>query len=86
MSNVGHLPVIGINLFCPDCKRELISFNPNGTFNLAGQAEIRGSAEQILNEHGEVEEPQEMVVTQARCLRRSCRARRWLRTHNPRRA
>ena len=86
MSNVGQLPVIGINLFCPDCKRELISFNPNGTFNLAGQAEIRGSAEQTMNEYDEVVEPQEMVVTQARCLRHSCRARRWLRAHNPRRA
>lgn len=84
--NVGQLPVIGISLYCEFCKRELISFNPNGTFNLAGKAEIRGSAEQTLNEFGEVEEPQEMVVTQARCLRRSCRARRWLQTHNLRRA
>ena len=83
---MDQLPVIGIPFYCEICRRELISFNPDGTFNLAGKAEIRGSAEQTMNEYGEVEEPQEMIVTEARCLRHSCRARRWLRTRNPRRA
>ena len=93
MDGVESLPVIGAPLFCPTCRRQLISFHADGSFHVAALAVIKGSAEQTINEYGEVEEPQEMVVTDAMCFRRSCRLKRFaytqkskLRLHrNPRR-
>jgi hypothetical protein len=86
MDRVERLPVIGVDRYCPSCRRKLVSFNPDGTFDLAGLASIRGSAQQTLDEYGDVEEPQDMVITEAVCFRRTCRLKRWLRTHNPRRS
>ena len=85
MDGVEQLPVIGADLYCEFCHRQLVSFNADGSFDLAGQAVIRGSASQTIGEYGEIEDPQEMVITEAMCFRRSCRLRRWLQNHNPRR-
>lgn len=79
------LPFIGSNLFCPDCRRQLVSFNPDGTFNLAGLTTVQGSGEAELNEDGELMAPPEMVITGATCYLRRCRFKRWIRNHNPRR-
>lgn len=85
MDRVEQLPALGVTMHCPDCRRQLISFNEDGSFNLAGLTVVRGSAEQTIDEYGDVEEPREMIVTDAICVRRLCRSKRWLRSHKPRR-
>jgi hypothetical protein len=78
LTDVDHLPVIGVPIFCTFCGRQLVSFNPDGTFNLAGKTTVRGSAGTGVDEYGEIEVPEEMVITDATCHRRPCRAKRWL--------
>ena len=77
MDRMEALPVIGADLYCPTCRRQLVSFGTDGSFHVAGLAVIRGSAEQTIDEYGYVREPEEMVITEATCFRRSCRLKRF---------
>ena len=79
-----HLPVIGAPFYCEFCRRQLIAFHEDGSFQLAGLAIVKGSAAQTVDEYGDVQEPEEMVITEATCFRRACRVKRWLRNHDPR--
>lgn len=78
------LPFIGAPMFCADCGRQLVSFNPDGTFNLSGRAGIAGMGEGRLVDGEWTEEP-EILVYEAYCYRRPCRLKRWIRDHKPRR-
>lgn len=80
------LAVIGTPLYCPDCKRQLVSFNKDGTFDIAGLAGVTGSAQSRITEEGEIQLPEDMVVTEAICYLRRCRWKRWLRNHKPKRS
>lgn len=82
--NGTMLRFTGTNMFCADCHRELVSFNNDGTFNLAGLTSIESMAKAFVDEDG-FHTPTEAIVTEATCYRRKCRLKRWLRQHNPRR-
>jgi hypothetical protein len=77
MDRMEALPVIGADLYCEFCRRQLVTFRADGSFNLAGLAVVRGSAEQTIDEYGDIVEPEEMVITEATCFRRSCRLKRF---------
>ena len=79
MFESGTLPVIGVPMHCPDCKRMLVAFKDDGTFIIAPLATVETMAEEYVNEYGEVCMPREVVVMEARCERRLCRARRKIR-------
>jgi len=78
MPEMLNLPFIGIELYCPDCHRKLVSFNDDGTVNLAGKTALRGRGEARIDD-GEVEMPEDIVVMEATCYRRPCRIKRYLR-------
>lgn len=67
-------------MYCPDCQRQLVSFNKDGTFIIAPLAGVRSVAQE--DPDGGITEA---IVGEAFCYRRKCRAKRWLRQHNPRR-
>lgn len=73
------LPVIGTSFYCPDCGRLLVTFNGDGTANLAGQSEAKTMAEQYFDEDGNICEPREALVTEAICHLPSCIRRRKVR-------
>lgn len=78
-----QIPFTGVPMYCLDCRRQLVSFNQDGTFDLAGKASISGVAEGRVTD-GEFDMP-EVVVLEATCNRRPCRFKRWIRDINPRR-
>lgn len=82
--NVTTLKFAGPTMFCPDCRRELVSCNPDGTFNIAGRAGISVTGEGFLAEDG-FRQSSDALITQATCYRTMRRFKRWLRQHNPRR-
>lgn len=84
MDRMEALPVIGADLYCPTCRRQLISFHADGSFHVAGLAVVKGSAEQTIDEYGDIVEPEEMVITEATCFRRSCRLKRFAYTQRSR--
>lgn len=78
-----HTPVIGVPMSCPDCLRVLVTFNGDGTANLAGKTVVHTMAQEYLDEYGRVCPPSEAVVMEAICLRRSCKRKRFIRNvHN----
>lgn len=66
-------------MYCPNCRRELVSFNEDGTLNLAEKARI-----EMLTQIDFEEEEAEGVVIEAFCLRRVCRLRSSLDKHRMR--
>lgn len=78
------LPFTGVPMHCPDCRRQLVAFHPDGTFELAGKAGISGRGEGRVVD-GEWEEVPEILIYEAYCYRRPCRLKRWVREHHPRR-
>jgi hypothetical protein len=82
--NQVPIPYVGVPLHCPDCHRQLISFNENGTINMAGLTSVTSMAEEYYDEDGEVQQPKDAVVLEATCLRRPCRIKRFIRDHQRR--
>ena len=74
-----RVPVVGVSMHCPECQRLLISFNGDGTMNVAGLTTFRTVAEVRVDEDGNDVFPEDCVVSEAVCLKRSCRFRRWRR-------
>jgi hypothetical protein len=72
-------PVIGVPMSCPDCGRVLVTFNGDGTANIAGLAEVQTMAQEYLDEYGNVCPPREAVVMEATCNLRRCRRKRFIR-------
>ncbi len=66
-------------MFCADCGRLLVTFHPEGLMDIAGKTELRGSGEGYIDEDGVETPPDALVVTEAICLRRICKAKRWVR-------
>jgi len=79
MNETHQIPLIGTPLYCPDCRRLLVSFNDNGTINLAGLATVTTVAYEYLDEDGDVCLPADAVVMEATCHRQSCRRKRFAR-------
>lgn len=61
-----------MEMFCPTCGRKLVSYNEDGTGNLAPKAEVF-----TRREPGEIE----ATVMEAICHRRSCRFKRFIHNH-----
>lgn len=80
------VPYIGVPLHCPDCGRQLVSFNGDGTINMAGLTSVTSMAEEYYDDEGRVCHPREAVVLDAECLRRRCRIKRFIRDHQGLRA
>jgi len=74
-----RLEMIGAPLFCPECGRVLITFNGDGTLNVAGMTTFRTVAEVTTDEYGDEVFPKDCVVSEATCLKRICRVKRKLR-------
>lgn len=77
--SMERVAVVGADLYCPDCRRLLISFNGDGTMNVAGMTTFRTVAEITIDEFGNEVFPEDCVVSEAICLKRSCRLKRWRR-------
>lgn len=73
------LPVIGIDMYCPDCGRVLVTYNGNGTGNLSPKAEVKTIGTPWEDDDGHLQPPSEAVVTEAICHLRSCRVKRRIR-------
>lgn len=73
------LRVIGPDRFCPDCRRVLLTINPESdTFTLSGKTEMVSHGELVFDyEEGPPEEIE--VVPEVFCLRALCRFKRWRR-------
>lgn len=78
MTNV-RIPFIGAPMYCPDCRRLLVTFQPGGRMDVAGKTELRGSAEGSYDDDGHEMMPDALIVTHAICLRRVCKIKRWIR-------
>lgn len=75
---VKTLAMTGVDLYCPDCRRQLVWINPDGTIDIASHAALEGTALGERDEFGVPQPPNECVITAARCLRRRCRLRQWI--------
>ena len=81
-----RLPFIGVDMFCPNCQRLLVTFREDGLMNIAGKTDLHGSAEGQFDEDGNEMPPDALIVTHAICMRRRCIAKRWIQDHTkPRR-
>ncbi len=81
----SSVAVIGVEMYCEYCRRKLVSFNENGTFNLAGLAGVTTLTEVEQDEGGWPVEL-EATVIEATCYRMRCRMRRFADKHGlPRR-
>lgn len=81
MSEVSHkLHMTGPDFYCPDCGRVLVSVHENGTFDLAGKSSCSTHLK-VDFDRPELTEDGDLVayITEATCLYRRCRLRRWLR-------
>lgn len=82
MSTTIHPRFVGVDLYCPDCRRLLCSVDDGSEelSLLAGQSEVS-----LLWDWDEIEEDDDgrvsalAVVHEATCLRPRCRLRRWAR-------
>lgn len=79
-----RVPYVGVNMYCIDCGRLLVNFHGDGLMDVAGKTEVRGSAEGYIDDEGYEFPPDALVVTQAICMRRWCKARRWVRENTTR--
>jgi hypothetical protein len=78
VSETDFIPHVGVPMFCETCRRQLVSFNGDGTFNLAGRVRVWTMGEGTIDDDGMVEPPSEMVVISAMCFRRRCVAERFI--------
>lgn len=69
MTGAQELVVVGPDRFCEVCGRLLVHVHEDGTFDLAGAADV-----QLAVEYGG-----DALVAEATCHLRRCRLRRWLR-------
>lgn len=74
-----NLDIEGPEFFCPDCGRWLARAHDNGTFDLATQASVMLVAEIPVEMPEEDWTDAPTLMAEARCLRLSCRLRRWWR-------
>lgn len=80
MFEMHEIPIIGTNLFCPDCSRPLVTFGEDGCVAIHGKAAVRGYMGGEIAEDGSFELPDEAVFVEAVCLRRNCRVKRAVRS------
>jgi len=74
-----EIPIEGIDLFCPDCGRPLVTFSEDGDLTIHGETSVRGHLGGAIAEDGSFDLPDEALLVEAICLRRRCRTRRAVR-------
>jgi hypothetical protein len=78
------IAMIGADLYCPDCGRSLVKINSDGTADISDRTLLEGTLSANIDEFGELQPPDECIITDARCLRRRCRLRQWIATRRER--
>ena len=69
------VPVIGVDLYCPDCHRLLVHVNDDGALDISGRTEVSAALTVDLVQADE----SEATLLDATCMLRICRLKRWLR-------
>jgi len=75
-----EIPIAGVDLFCPDCGRPLVTFDEEGGLTIHGEASVHGYLGGDITDDGLLEPPDEAFLVEAICLRRRCRTKRVIRT------